>query len=51
MTYQSQKNKSVEIFFDTSNQIELYTDNIRKSDKYIETIDDLINFLSNNNLL
>lgn len=50
MTYQFQKDCSIELFFDTSNQIELTINNIRKSDKYIATLEDLLIFLSDNGL-
>ena len=48
LTYQFQENKSVELFFDTSNQVELYINKKRISGKYIERIEDLVSFLSDN---
>lgn len=48
LTYQFQENKSVELFFDTSNRVELYINKKRISGKYIERIEDLVSFLSDN---
>jgi hypothetical protein len=48
LTYQFQENKSVELVFDTSNQVELYINKKRISGKYIERIEDLVSFLSDN---
>jgi hypothetical protein len=51
MTFQNIAKPECEIFFDTSNQIELYIDNERKAEKYILNQFELIEFLEINNLL
>ena len=51
MRYNLQRNPSFELFFDTSNQIELYIKNERKNEKYLQSLDDLIIFLKDNNLI
>lgn len=51
LTYQFQENKSVELFFDTSNQIELYINKKRISGKYLKSIEDLVSFLSDKKLI
>lgn len=50
-TYQFQENKSVELFFDTSNQVELYINEKRISGKYLRSVEDLVSFLSDNKLI
>lgn len=51
LTYQFQENKSVELFFDTSNQVELYINKKRTSEKHLKSIEDLVSFLSDNKLI
>jgi hypothetical protein len=51
LTYQFQENKSVELFFDTSNQVELYINKKRISRKYLRSIEDLVSLLSDNKLI
>ncbi|OVE54748.1 hypothetical protein [Chryseobacterium mucoviscidosis] len=51
LTYQFQENKSVELFFDTSNQVGLCINEKRISGKYIERIEDLVSFLSDSKLI
>lgn len=51
LTYQFQENKSVELFFNTSNQVELHINKKRISGKYLKSIEDLVSFLSDNKLI
>ena len=51
MMFQNGAKPECEIFFDTSNQIELYIDNKRKDGRYIMDLLELIEFLMINNLL
>jgi hypothetical protein len=51
MTFQNIKKPEYEIFFDSSNQIELYIDNERKDERYLFDEIELINFLELNNCL
>ncbi len=51
MTFKNIKSTKYEIFFDTSNQIELYFDNEKKDEKYLIDVEELIFFLEQNNLL
>jgi len=50
MTFQNIESPCFEIFFDTSNQIELYSNNERVDEAYIITEPELIEFLIRNNL-
>jgi hypothetical protein len=45
MTFKNIKNPKYEIFFDTSNQIELYFNNERKDEKYLIDLEELVLFL------
>ncbi|MCW3070296.1 MAG: hypothetical protein JWO44_186 [Bacteroidetes bacterium] len=51
MSFQNIKKPQYGIFFDTSNQIELYVDNNRKSEKYLLNEQDLLTFLELHDLL
>lgn len=51
LTYQFQENKSVELFFNTSNQVELHINKKRTSEKHLKSIEDLVSFLSDNKLI
>lgn len=46
MSFQLLENNSYEIFFDNSNQIELYENNKVKAFTYLVTLEDLKQFLS-----
>jgi hypothetical protein len=50
MTFQNVADSKYELFFDTSNQIELYFKNERKDEKYILNQNELVEFLKKNNL-
>lgn len=50
VSYLFQKDKSIELFFDTSNQIELYKNDKRVCGVYVVDIQGLKIFLNDNNL-
>jgi len=51
MSYVLEKDNSLNLFFDTSNQIELYKSGKRISCKYLSDIDSLKEFLRDNEIL
>jgi hypothetical protein len=51
MCYKRLDSIEFELFFDSSNQIELYKGNERKDAKYLLNENDLILFLQENNLM
>lgn len=47
MTFQQQESQKAEIFFSSSNQIEVYVDSKLKFEKYLSNLEDLKEMLDN----